>query len=141
MALLTENKEIEILGCSALYSTSPVDLLEQPEFLNNVMEIGTLLTAEELLERTRAVETRLNTMKKIPKGPRVIDIDILTYHLQRTKSEHLQLPHPSICQRRFVLVPLLEVAPDAYCVADHRPYRDCLKAITDQTQLVELYHG
>ena len=118
-----------------------MDLLEQPEFLNNVVEIETLLSADELLTRTRAVEAKLNTMKKIPKGPRVIDIDILTYHLQRTKSEHLQLPHPSICQRRFVLVPLLEVAPDAYCIADRRPYRECLKAITDQTQLVELYHG
>lgn len=126
---------------SALYSTSPVDLLEQPEFLNNVVEITTLLTAEELLQRTRAVESVLNTTKKIPKGPRVIDIDILTYHLERSKTDQLQLPHPSICQRRFVLVPLLEVAPDAYCITDHRPYAECLKAITDQTQLVELYHG
>lgn len=138
---MTESREVEIVGCSALYSTAPVDLLEQPEFLNNVVEIKTLLSAEELLKRTRAVEAKLNTMKKIPKGPRVIDIDILTYHLQRTESEHLQLPHPSICQRRFVLVPLIEVAPDAYCITDHRPYRECLKAITDQTQLVELYHG
>lgn len=138
---MTENREVEIVSRSALYSTSPVDLLEQPEFLNNVVEIKTLLTADELLQRTRAVESKLNTAKKIPKGPRVIDIDILTYHLQRTRSDHLQLPHPSICQRRFVLVPLLEVAPDAYCIADRRPYRECLKTITDQTQLVELYHG
>lgn len=106
-----------------------------------MVEIQTLLTAEELLEKTRAVETRLNTMEKTPKGPRLIDIDILTYHLQTNKSDKLRLPHPSICQRRFVLVPLLEVAPDAFCIVDRKPYRECLKAITDQTQLVELYHG
>lgn|GEM_PF-3358799 len=141
LASLTQDGAIELLGRSALYSTSPVDLTDQPEFLNNVVEIRTLLTAEELLEKTRAVETRLNTMKKIPKGPRVIDIDILTYHLQTSKSESLRLPHPSICQRRFVLVPLLDVAPDAFCIVDHKPYRECLKAITDKTQLVELYHG
>lgn len=141
LALLTETEEVEIVGRSALYSTSPVDLLDQPEFLNNVVEVRTQLTAEQLLEKIRAVETRLNTRKKIPKGPRVIDIDILTYHLQSNSSERLRLPHPAICQRRFVLVPLLEVCPEAYCIAERRPYRECLQAITDQSQLVELYHG
>ena len=86
-------------------------------------------------------EAQLVTRHKIPKGPRVIDIDIFNYHLQQSNSEHLQLPHPSICRRRFVLVPLLAISPDAYCIADKRPYRECLRAITDKTQLVELYHG
>lgn len=138
---MAEGKEVEIIGRSALYSTSPVDLLDQPEFLNNVVEVRTLLSAEQLLGKTRAVETRLSTMEKIPKGPRVIDIDILTYHFQSSSSERLRLPHPAICQRRFVLVPLLEVCPDAYCIVDRRPYRKCLRAVADQTQLVELYHG
>ncbi len=138
---MTEDKDVEIVKSSAFYSTSPVDLLEQPEFLNNVVEITTALSAAQLLEKTRRIEQGLNTMKKIPKGPRVIDIDILTYHLQTDNSEQLRLPHPAICQRRFVLVPLLEVAPDAYCIKDRRPYRECLQAITDSTQLVELYHG
>jgi 2-amino-4-hydroxy-6-hydroxymethyldihydropteridine diphosphokinase len=138
---LTEDKEVTVVRSSGFYSTSPVDLLEQPEFLNNVVEIRTELSATQLLEKTRTVEQRISTLKKIPKGPRVIDIDILTYHLQTNASEQLQLPHPSICQRRFVLVPLLEVDPDAYCIRDRRPYRECLQAITDRSQLVEPYHG
>lgn len=116
-------------------------MLEQPEFLNNVVAVKTELTAEQLLKKSKAVEASLNTMVKIPKGPRVIDIDILTYHLQVSHSENLHLPHPSICQRRFVLVPLLEVNPSAYCMIDKRPYQECLLSITDRTQLVELYHG
>ena len=141
MSLLAKDKEVAIIARSAFYSTSPVDFLEQPEFLNNVVEVATELTAEQLLAKTKAVEARFNTEYKIPKGPRVIDIDIINYHLQQSNSENLQLPHPSICQRRFVLVPLLAINPDAYCIADKRPYRECLRAITDRTQLVELYHG
>lgn len=141
LRILTADSEVRITGRSHFYATSPVDLLEQPEFLNNVVEIATDLSAERLLEKTRAVEAQFNTLPKVPKGPRVIDIDILTYDHEERDSEHLQLPHPSICRRRFVLVPLLEVNPDAYCIADRRPYRECLLAITDRTQVVEPYHG
>lgn len=130
-----------VLRQSTFYETSPVDFVAQPFFINNVVEVATNLSAEKLLEKIGAIEAYFNVQPKIKKGPRVIDLDILVYRDTKANTETLQLPHPRICQRKFVLIPLLEIDPEAHCQTDRRPFRDCLNRLNDATQTVEVYHG
>lgn len=139
--MLVSGQDIKIVKQSHLYETSPVDYLDQPAFLNNVVEIEIALRPHELLARTREVEKSLGTMKSVPKGPRLIDIDILTYNDEVIDTDDLKIPHPAMCNRKFVLIPLLEIAPNAHCIRDHRYYRECLQSLNDPTQTVEIYHG
>lgn len=138
---LAAGGDVAIIRESSLYETAPVDYLPQPDFLNNVVEVETSLSAEALLERAHAVEQNFNRERRLPKGPRSIDIDILLFHGDVSASRELEIPHPRMCDRKFVLVPLLEIAPDAYCHRDGRPMAECLKQITDPSQGIRLYHG
>ncbi|MGA2429010.1 MAG: 2-amino-4-hydroxy-6-hydroxymethyldihydropteridine diphosphokinase [Candidatus Acidiferrum sp.] len=96
---------------SSFYETEPVDYLDQAWFLNCVVEAGTELPALELLRGLRGIEVRMGSKKLIAKGPRLIDIDILLYGQATIETPELQVPHPRMTQRRFVLVPLAEIAP------------------------------
>jgi len=95
---------------SSIYETQPVDFLDQPWFLNCVVEAETILQPLTLLRALRAIESRLGSKKLVPKGPRLIDLDILFYADQVIDTTELQIPHPRLAHRRFVLVPLAEVA-------------------------------
>jgi 2-amino-4-hydroxy-6-hydroxymethyldihydropteridine diphosphokinase len=97
---------------SSLYETEPVDFTEQPWFLNCVVEAETELPALELLHSLRAIEARAGSKKEFAKGPRLLDIDILVYGDATIDTPELQVPHPRMTERRFVLEPLAEVAPD-----------------------------
>lgn len=114
---------------------------DQPSFINGVVEIDTRLSSRQLLDRIKGVEALYNIQPRINKGPRVIDLDILLYGDEHIDSDQLRLPHPSICRRKFVLVPLLEIEPDALCPVDHRRYDECLELLNDPSQKVEVYHG
>jgi 2-amino-4-hydroxy-6-hydroxymethyldihydropteridine diphosphokinase len=105
---------VTVVASSSVYETEPVGLvLDQRDFLNACLKVETGLGPEELLDACKAVERELGrAQRQVRHGPRVIDVDLLllgsiTYH-----SERLTLPHPSVVQRRFVLVPLLELEPD-----------------------------
>ena len=102
---------VSVRRVSAFYETEPVDYLEQAWFLNCVVEGETELPAFELLRRLRGIESRLGSKKLIAKGPRLIDIDILVYGQETIDTPELQVPHPRMTLRRFVLVPLAEIAP------------------------------
>jgi 2-amino-4-hydroxy-6-hydroxymethyldihydropteridine diphosphokinase len=102
---------VSVRRVSALYETEPVDYLEQAWFLNCAVEGETELPAFELLRRLRAIESRMGSRKLIAKGPRLIDIDILAYGQETIDTPELQVPHPRMTLRRFVLVPLAEIAP------------------------------
>lgn len=101
---------VQVRRVSSIYETAPVDYLEQEWFLNCVVEAQTELPALELLRMLRGIETRMGSKKLIAKGPRLIDIDILLYGAETIDSPELQVPHPRMLQRRFVLVPLAEIA-------------------------------
>jgi 2-amino-4-hydroxy-6-hydroxymethyldihydropteridine diphosphokinase len=103
---------VRVLKKSAFYETEPVDYLQQEWFLNCVVEGETELPAVELLRALRAIETRMGSKKLIAKGPRLIDIDILLYGEETIDTAELQVPHPRMTQRKFVLVPLAEIAPE-----------------------------
>lgn len=106
-----EGTRARVTKVSSFYETEPVDLLEQPWFLNCVVEAETSLPALELLRALREIEARMGSKKLVPKGPRLIDLDILLYGDETIDTQELQVPHPRMLQRRFVLVPLAEIAP------------------------------
>ena len=103
---------IHILRRSSIYETEPQDLPDQPWFLNLVVEVETELFPRMLLARIQAIELRMGRRRAVPKGPRPIDIDILLFGNSVIKTRELQVPHPRMSQRRFVLEPLAELAPD-----------------------------
>ena len=111
--LLAESPAVQILRSSSIYQTAPWGYLEQPEFLNSVLEIKTTLEPVPLLELTQSIERLIGRQPGIRFGPRLIDIDILLYGEQSVRLEEpdLQIPHPWMHLRAFVLVPLAELAP------------------------------
>jgi 2-amino-4-hydroxy-6-hydroxymethyldihydropteridine diphosphokinase len=102
---------LRVVQVSSIYETQPVDYLEQAWFLNSVVEGQTHVPALDLLHGLRGIETRMASKKEFPKGPRLIDIDILLYGDETIETPELQVPHPRMMQRRFVLTPLAEIAP------------------------------
>ena len=104
--------EIHVLRRSSLYETAPQEMLDQPSFLNAVVEVETSLFPMQLLARIREIEREIGRRRVAPKGPRNIDIDILFYGRSVITTQELEVPHPRLAQRRFVLEPLAEIAPD-----------------------------
>jgi 2-amino-4-hydroxy-6-hydroxymethyldihydropteridine diphosphokinase len=102
---------ISIVRLSSLYETAPVDYLEQDWFVNAALEAQTGLPAAQLLATLRNIESKMGNKKPFPKGPRLIDLDILLYGDETIATPDLQIPHPRMLQRNFVLVPLAEIAP------------------------------
>ena len=101
-----------VLRRSSFYETEPVDFLDQPWFLNCVIEAETLHSPRALLDALQTVERSFDSPKLVPRGPRVIDLDILFYGDVVVREEGLEIPHPRLAGRRFVLVPLAEIAPN-----------------------------
>ena len=101
---------MQVKRVSSIYETEPVDFLDQPWFLNCVVEAETDLEPHALLQALRAIETRLGNKKEFAKGPRKLDLDILLYDAETLATPDLQIPHPRMFQRRFVLAPLAEIA-------------------------------
>jgi 2-amino-4-hydroxy-6-hydroxymethyldihydropteridine diphosphokinase len=102
---------VRVLRRSSLYETEPVDFLAQPWFLNCVVEAETLLAPEELLRALQGIENLLGSKKLVPRGPRLIDLDILFYGTRVVRTQEVEIPHPRMASRRFVLVPLAELVP------------------------------
>ena len=103
---------VQVVCVSSVYETEPVDYLDQAWFLNIAVEAKTELSALDLLYALRGIETQMGSKKAIPKGPRLIDMDILLYGDKVFDTPELQIPHPRMHLRRFVLEPLAEIAPD-----------------------------
>jgi 2-amino-4-hydroxy-6-hydroxymethyldihydropteridine diphosphokinase len=106
-----EDTGVRAWQVSSIYETEPVDLREQPWFLNCVVKAETELPAAELLRKLGQIESFMGGKKIVPKGPRLIDLDILLYGDESVETPELQVPHPRMHLRRFVLVPLAEIAP------------------------------
>ena len=103
---------MRVTRISSFYETEPVDLREQPWFLNCAVEGETIIPALELLRALRGIETQMGSKKPVAKGPRLIDMDILLYGNETIDTPELQVPHPRMHLRKFVLVPLAEIAPN-----------------------------
>jgi len=101
-----------LLSKSSLYETEPLGVKDQPWFINCVVSIDTSLTPEELLKELHKIEKKMGRTSDRKWMPRIIDLDILFFNDQFVDSSQLVIPHPEAHRRRFVLQPLLEIAPD-----------------------------
>lgn len=110
--LLNAHPRIAVEQVSSLYETEPVGLREQPRFLNAVIEIATDLPPLELLAACLGTERQMGRVREVRWGPRNIDIDLLLYHNVEMATDILELPHPRMPDRKFVLIPLAEIAGD-----------------------------
>lgn len=109
---LAADPAITVVRGSSVYESKPVGVTEQPDFLNMVVEIGTMHPPLSLLAACLALEARLGRERRERWGPRVIDLDVLCYDQLRWDDDRLVLPHPRMHERSFVLTPLMEIAPE-----------------------------
>lgn len=129
---------IHVVRVSSLYKTEPVDYRAQPWFLNCAAEVATTLMPLQLLHRCQSIERRLGRRRSIAKGPRVIDIDILLYENSLVRSAALMIPHPRMAERRFVLVPLREIAPNLRHPVSQRTVVEMIEEADDTSQVTQL---
>jgi len=124
--------DLTITRASAIYETEPRDLVQQPWFLNQVIEAETSLFPRQLLVRAQKIERDMGRKRIQPKGPRVIDIDILLFGEAVIHTPDLEIPHPRMLERRFVLDPLAELAPDLRHPVTGKSMREALGAVMNQ---------
>jgi 2-amino-4-hydroxy-6-hydroxymethyldihydropteridine diphosphokinase len=131
LRLIGELDEARISKVSSVYETEPVGYIDQPSFLNCVIEIDTGLSPKELLKQTNEIEIKLKRTRSIRWGPRTIDIDILVFDETEVDEPDLEIPHPRICERAFVIEPLLELSPDIE-IKGLGKLEECKKNVADQ---------
>ncbi|PWT88363.1 MAG: 2-amino-4-hydroxy-6-hydroxymethyldihydropteridine diphosphokinase [Acidobacteria bacterium] len=125
-----------IVEASSFYDTEPVDFLEQPWFLNRVLKIETDLPPRKLLQRCQQVEIKMGRKREIPKGPRIIDIDILFYGDLIVNEPDLIIPHPGIPERKFVLDPMNEIAQGFIHPQLQQPIHEILQSCPDNSVVI-----
>lgn len=130
LAGLDSDPAIEVVRVSSLYRTPPWGRTDQPEFLNAVAELATSLAPRALLDRCLAAEAALKRVRSERWGPRVIDLDILLYGNETVRETGLDIPHPRMAERAFVLAPLSEIAPEVDVLGTRA---DSLAAMVDRS--------
>jgi 2-amino-4-hydroxy-6-hydroxymethyldihydropteridine diphosphokinase len=103
---------VRVTRKSSLYETEPIEFTEQPWFLNCAVEVETDLAPAELMKAALQAEKAMGRERNVPKGPRLIDIDILLYSDLVIRTPELEVPHPRMAERLFVLAPMAEIASD-----------------------------
>jgi 2-amino-4-hydroxy-6-hydroxymethyldihydropteridine diphosphokinase len=125
-----ETAGVHVVRRSSIHETEPQDFRDQPWFLNMAVEVETGLTPQELLAAIQKIETEMGRQRTIPKGPRTIDLDILFYENLILKTPELEIPHPHLTERLFVLDPLSEIAPDLQHPGTRKTVRELRAALT-----------
>jgi 2-amino-4-hydroxy-6-hydroxymethyldihydropteridine diphosphokinase len=134
LALLAAVEEVEVLKVSTFYWNPPLGPPDQPWYVNAVAMLRTRLSPEDLLRVLQHVEAALGRIRGKRWGPRVIDLDLLLYDGEIWAGPYLQLPHPEMHRRAFVLVPLVEIAPEALHPTLHKTARELLAALDPEVR-------
>ncbi|MDO9529509.1 MAG: 2-amino-4-hydroxy-6-hydroxymethyldihydropteridine diphosphokinase [Syntrophales bacterium] len=131
--LISSLNEVEVLQRSSLYRTEPVGFSEQCPFVNCVIEAKTTLSAHFFLKSLHQIEDDMGRVRTEKWGPRTVDLDILLYGQNTIGDETLIIPHPELHKRRFVLVPLCEIAPDFVHPAFGISVKELLDSLQDRS--------
>lgn len=129
-ALKLLSQRMQVGKVSSIYDTEPVGNTNQPRFLNLVCEVKTRLTPEGLLTMLKGLEQMMGRRSKTGE-PRIIDIDILLYGDKVMQTKDLEIPHPKMVDRQFVLVPLAEIAPDVVHPVTKKTIKEMNKAVKE----------
>ncbi len=124
--------DLRIVRASSIYETAPRELEDQPWFLNQAIECETELFPRQLLSRLKKIERAMGRKKRARNGPREIDLDILLYADSVVKTPELEIPHPRMMERRFVLEPLAEIAPEKKHPTTRRTIKEMLGKVGEQ---------
>ncbi len=135
MDRLGDSPGMTLLARSSLYRSEPFGKTDQDWFVNAVVRIDTSLSPEELLMACLSIEQEMGRSRSEKWGPRIIDLDILFYDDLILKLEGLEIPHPGIPERSFVLVPMNEIAPDCIHPQLKKPVRTLLEEIENPQQV------
>ncbi len=134
---LVGDGESTVEACSRFYRTSPVDFLDQDWFINAAVQIATCLTPTDLLERILAIQRRLGrNADAVRFGPRVLDVDILLYDRRIMHTATLEIPHPRMHKRAFVLQPICDINPTIIHPVLGKSVADLLASLEDDEQQI-----
>lgn len=119
----------EVIAVSSFYETEPVEMTDQPWFVNCAVKLETEKTPAQVLKGILEIESSMGRQRIQKKGPRIIDIDVLLFGSSILQTKGLTVPHTAMHERRFVLEPLAEIAPDAMHPVMHRTIKDLLDSL------------
>lgn len=135
-AALIQKQIGKIIRLSAIYETEAWGITNQPAFYNQVLEIDTLLSAREVLHLILKIEEEMGRKRTIKNAARIIDIDILFFNNEIINEHNLIIPHPEIANRRFVLLPLLELDPTKLHPSLHKTVQELLAETKDKLNAI-----
>jgi 2-amino-4-hydroxy-6-hydroxymethyldihydropteridine diphosphokinase len=128
------HRGVRVTQESSLYETEPLEIRDQPWFLNCAIEAETELPPPRLMEVLLAIEREMGRERRVPRGPRVIDMDILLYGSEIVNQPGLDIPHPRMAERKFVLVPLAEIAEEVNHPTSMMTIAEMLDATADRSE-------
>jgi len=135
-AALIQKRIGKIIRLSAMYETEAWGITNQPAFYNQVLEVDTLLSAREVLHLILKIEEEMGRKRTIKNAARIIDIDILFFNNEIINEQNLIIPHPEIANRRFVLLPLLELDPTKLHPVLNKSIRELLAETKDKLKAI-----